>query len=285
VAGEEVGVRRGSALALSFVYTPMIRTIAFSVITFAVGLLIGRNWQKPSTSPTVQNEQSPRPMSQVQVSETAPKQLPVVNSTSLSDLPTIERLQKLSQALSWFKNNGGYYTDVHVFDDRGINSTFVRLFGLSSSEQKTLEEAVKDARRRSDEMRMRAAKATEDPKGDVLTIDIPAQPELGGQIYDVLLSSFRNVLGPDRFGYFSSFSGEPFERGLDSYGALKTKFEITRSVASNGALYYSYKKYYSGPGVGNEGWHGGTLDPDRFAQFFPEIAPLIPPAFRTKPAR
>jgi len=194
-------------------------------------------------------------------------------------------LQKLSQALSWFKNNGGYYSDVPVFDERGINSTFARLFDLSSSEQKTLEDAIKDARRRSIEMRTRAAKISETSKGDVLVVEIPTQPEIGGQIYDTLLSSFQSVLGTDRFRFFNFYAGEPFERALDSYGAQRNKFEITRVITPNGTLYFSYKKYYGGPGSELNNWHGGNLDPDGFAQFFPEVSPLIPPSFKTKPVR
>ncbi|MFT3867924.1 MAG: hypothetical protein QM715_05440 [Nibricoccus sp.] len=263
----------------------MIRTIAFSIITFAIGVFIGRIWQKPTPTSVIQTEQLPKPMSQVQVPETTSKQSPAINSSSFSDLPTIERLQKLSQALSWLKNNGGYYADIPVFGDRGINPTFIQLFGLSNSEQKILEEAIEGARRHSIEMRTRAAKITEASKGDVLVVEIPTQPEIGGQIYDTLLGSFRSVLGTDRFRYFNFFAGEPFERALDSYGALRNKFEITRMISSNGTVYFSYKKYHGGPGAELNNWHGGTLDPDGFAQFFPEIAPLIPPAFKIKPVR
>jgi len=261
------------------------RTLIFSSVTFVLGWAIGRVWQPTPIAPAIFAAAIPRSKPQTDLAEAPVKPVPVTNAIPLSQAVTSDRLRALSAALVWLRSNGFEYLEVPVFGYKGgIAPAFVGLFGLSSSEQKTLEAAFGEARRRSIEMQIKAAKVTEDPATDMLIVDIPTQPELGGQIYDDLLNTLRNVLGPDRYAYFNDFSGKPFERGLDSFGASKTKFEITREVSPDGKIGYSYKKYFNDPTGGN-GWSGGRLDLDGLTQFFPEIAPLIPPGFKTKPAR
>jgi len=268
--------------------SPLSRILVCSGLAFALGLAIGRSRLHPSVPPAIQTETAPQSKPPIQIVDDAPKNTPVTKPVPLSEAATNDRLRALSSAATWFRGNGFGYMDVQVFDYNkgGISPAFASLFGLSSSEQKTLDAAINEARRRSIEMRTQAAKVTEDPNSDLLIIDIPTQPELGGKIYDKLLGTFRNVLGPDRYAYFNDFSGRPFERGLDFFGASKTKFEITKTVSPDGKLYYAYKKYYNEPTTAAGGGStSGTVDLNNLAMSFPELVPLLPPRFRAKPAR
>lgn len=255
---------------------PWLLTIAFSLITFAVGLLIGRHWPKPSLVSTIH----PAPVS---IAETPahPLNNPTAPASPLSEASPIDRLT----TLAWFKANGFPNIEINIADLKGLTPEFIRFFNLSSAEQQAILTALENAKRQSLQIASQAAQLTGRPTADDLVIEVPALPESGGKIYDDLLHSLRDVLGPDRYSYFDLFSGKEVERKNDSYGTKRKKYEIHREQGASNHVSYSLK--ISVWELGTDGTMtiqtSGT-DSAWLANTYPEIAEQIPSDFKTKPS-
>jgi hypothetical protein len=181
------------------------------------------------------------------------------------------------RALDWFRTNAGGYFGIGVFVGDSLNPDFIRAYDLSPAEVAALESALRGAKTELTAMAIQGATVQIDTAATKLTATISPTPVKGGEVYDALLTTFRSVLGPDKFNLFNKLSGESFDRGLDAYGAARLSYEVTKRNDPSGGLLYVIKRSSVLPN--SNGNSMSMVPPDGVEKFDPVLAKLIPPEF------
>jgi RNA polymerase sigma factor (sigma-70 family) len=128
-----------------------------------------------------------------------------------------------------------------------LTPAFVELFGLTPTEQKRLQQIVDDARERLAELERKNANTSRMPNGDVV-IHVNAFPETGGAVYDSLVNSFAETLGPDRHEAFLTLGVEQVEKALGRFGTPQRAITLSRQPSSpDGEPRYAISEQYKLP--------------------------------------
>ena len=210
---------------------------------------------------------------------------PPVASPALAPIVPNPVLARLDTIL-WLKQNG-VLQSLAAFENDRLHPAFARIFGLSPAKSDQLNAAVKSARQRLDEIALKAAvPETNSDRGPVV-INIPGSPVEGGAVYNDLLNTFKDVLGPELSPQFNLLAGESFERAFDRFGLNSVKYEISVQpiVSSKIGPTYLIKRYYSDADGHSRGSSTSTMSADSAIRSFPVIARFLPPVAGTPPGR
>lgn len=132
--------------------------------------------------------------------------------------------RKVARVIS-FNEHGSYLTVGPYVQDR-ISPTFLLMFDLTKDEVDRLESAASNASERYQEMQSRVAAGEMNADGSKLIVNVPPTPEAGGILYDDLLATFADVLGPDRFELFNVLSRQSFDQRYDRFGLNTVTYEL-----------------------------------------------------------
>lgn len=108
-----------------------------------------------------------------------------------------------------------------------LDENFVRIFGLSSAETQQLRDALTTTRRKLKELEARVATIAKSGNGEFI-VTIPEAPVEGGVIYDELMQTIRETLGPERLIYAERLSSFGFENSteFDRFGLRRAEIHL-----------------------------------------------------------
>ncbi len=162
-----------------------------------------------------------------------------------------------------------------------LTPAFGELFATTPAEQETLQRELDVARDTLAELERANAIVSPQPNGDVI-VAVKAFPETGGQLYDALLKTFAETLGPERYNAFLALGVEQVEKSLGRFGAPQRTITFSRTVAADNSVSYAMHESLKLPREnGNY-----TSDFKSFADLAQQAGPivkLLPPTFAPRP--
>lgn len=142
---------------------------------------------------------------------------PLGNPAGAPSPASIESLRTLAD----LKNRNLANIDIaFVMPNGQLSPNFAGLFGLTNDERTTLQHSVDRARERMAAAEQANATVAREPGGDVV-IKIGSFAQEGGAVYDDLMKSFADTLGPDRNAVFQVLGGARVESSLGFFGAAE----------------------------------------------------------------
>ena len=188
---------------------------------------------------------------------------------------TLERLK----ALSWAKKSGlNINVPVFNFNHDGLDRDFIRIFDLSPGEKTALEAETRKTKQELESMAIQAASVQTSPDGTKITVTVPSLAVQSGPIYDELVHTFADVLGPDRYQALNDISDYAFD--LDrGFGVEDARYElaVAPQTAPTDATLYSIKESVSYPS--GRMTSSSTLPLNQIPTSFPVLGHCIPPGF------
>ena len=155
-----------------------------------------------------------------------------------------------------------------------FNRELVLLLGVTPAELEQLDVATKNTKKSLDDLAIHAASRRVSDDGKTLIVTVPSLSAESGALYTNLISTVKQVLGPERYQLFDDLSGEIFDRSFDQFGLNPLTYELTLKPVSTagGVATYSFKRsYVDAANSGNFGWSSGTTSsayPDPFLMHF-----------------
>jgi hypothetical protein len=165
------------------------------------------------------------------------------------------------------------------FVDSGTRLTpaFSELFAVTSAEQETLQRSLDTSREMLAELERANATVSPQPNGDVV-VTVKAFPESGGQLYDALLKTFAETLGPERYSAFLALGMEQVEKSLGRFGAPQRTITFSRTTAGDNSVHYSMRENLRLPKE-NGNYTSDFKNFDALAQQAGSIVKLLPAGF------
>jgi RNA polymerase sigma factor (sigma-70 family) len=166
-----------------------------------------------------------------------------------------------------------------VNPDGKLNSAFVELFALNPDEQSALQQNVDGARERLFELERANSAVSRNDKGDLVISVSPFAAE-GGVVYDALMKSFADTLGPERNAAYVALGSSQVERALGQFGAAQrtVTFSVNPATAGGAKGNISVKMdYKSSDGSGNSSSNFPNLEEAQ--KFAGTVGRLVPPDF------
>lgn len=160
-----------------------------------------------------------------------------------------------------------------------LNSAFVELFALEPSEQAALQQSVDGARERLFEFERANATVARNDKGDLVISVSPFAAE-GGVVYDALMKSFADTLGPERNAAYVALGASQVERALGQLGAAQRTVTFSLDPAVEGgakARVLVKMDYKSSNGSGGSSSTFSSMEEAR--EYAGTVGRLVPPDF------
>lgn len=154
---------------------------------------------------------------------------------------------------------------------------FVRTFALTPEEVATLQVHMTRAQTKINALTVANATADRGEDGN-LVITIKPTPD-GASVYNSLLDTYRQTLGPERYRYFSQLAGDQFEQGLGYFGAQERTIVIKRNPA--GSPGFTFKEDNKAISRSDGGWgkSGPVANRQNLVEQYRMFAHLIPADF------
>jgi hypothetical protein len=152
------------------------------------------------------------------------------------------------------------------------------VFGLQPGELENLQHAVDDARGRLAALTRENTSITRAPNGDVL-VAIQPFPNTGGAVYDAMLKTFADTLGPERYTAFLALGAEQTEKKLGRFGTAAQTITLAREAGDDGAPRYRINNLTSNGPHDNSNYISDPLTAQRFAREIGPILELLPADF------
>jgi hypothetical protein len=191
---------------------------------------------------------------------------------------TSERLH----TLTWGKQKG-LQIGVNVFMNDGLDPTFASVFDLTPGEVNALNGAIRSAKEKLFAIAVQDAKVEPSADGSRFVVEVPSTTDQGGAVYDSLLKTFSDVLGPDRFQSFNDLSGLSFESGFGSFGLANTRYEMSASETASSSGAPLYKILVSSTLPGAQTTSTSLLPLEDVGTYYPLLGHFIPPGFQPHP--
>jgi RNA polymerase sigma factor (sigma-70 family) len=133
-----------------------------------------------------------------------------------------------------------------INSDARFTPAFAELFALTPMEQEVLQRSVDTARDRLAELERANATVSRATNGDVL-VAVKAFPEAGGDVYDRMLQTFAETLGPERNNAFFTLGLEELEKTLGRFGTPQRTIKFSRTDATDGSVRYAMQEHLKLP--------------------------------------
>lgn len=165
------------------------------------------------------------------------------------------------------------------FVDSGTQLTpaFSELFAVTPAEQEALQRSLDTSRETLGELERANATVSPQPNGDVI-VTVKAFPEAGGQLYDALLRTFAETLGPERYSAFLALGIEQVEKSLGRFGAPQRTITFSRMTTDDNSVHYSMREVSRLPKE-NGNYSSDFKNFDDLAQQAGSIVKLLPSGF------
>jgi hypothetical protein len=168
---------------------------------------------------------------------------------------------------------------VFSFGNEGIDPTFARVYDLNPGEIAVLNEAIKATKEKFTAAAIQNAKAQLSPDGSHLAVEVPPVVDQGGVIYDQLLQTVENVLGPDRFQSFNALSGDTFDSGFGSFGLWSSRYELAATEQKIGKGVPIYRVLVTSKGPNGSSTSDNSITLKSIPTLYPVLNHFIPPGF------
>ncbi|HWA09443.1 MAG TPA: sigma-70 family RNA polymerase sigma factor [Opitutaceae bacterium] len=116
-----------------------------------------------------------------------------------------------------------------------LQARFSELFNLSLAEKSTLNQAVEQARQKTEQLMAANASVSRLPDGSVLIAVPPV--DAGNAVRDELMDAFAHTLGPERYAVFLALQGNGSNRlgsALGDFGTQQRTVTLTRGTSPDG---------------------------------------------------
>lgn len=128
-------------------------------------------------------------------------------------------------------------SQLNFVDSTGkLHPAVASVFDLTPEEQSSLSQAMDTARDKIEGLERINATVTRTPDGRVV-IDVKPYPGEGGAVYDELMKSVEQTLGPDRNAAFQTLGADQIEKALGAFGATERKLTVTSQPDSKHSRY------------------------------------------------
>ncbi|MES2695717.1 MAG: sigma-70 family RNA polymerase sigma factor [Verrucomicrobiota bacterium] len=165
-----------------------------------------------------------------------------------------------------------------VEDGAKITDEFVELFALTPAEQETLRQSLGGARARLASLEREHTTVGRQPNGDAM-IEIRAYPEQGGAVYDAMMRTFAETLGPERYTAFLALGAEQTEKALGRFGTAQSLVTVSREVLPDGEVRYRIRQRAQSTPEDNSNYLSDRLTPERFVHEAGSWLELLPADF------
>lgn len=167
----------------------------------------------------------------------------------------------------------------------GVEQGFAKEYELNAGEVALLNDATKTAKAGLDAIALRSARPV--PTGDTsrVVVEVPPNVDQGGVIYEQLLQTLKDVLGPDRYQSFNEIYGLSFDYAFNAFGLASMRYELTATGQNtrSGAPLYQVTVTGKAP---NGSWHSGiTTTFKQVVTAYPVLAKFIPAGFEMQSGR
>jgi hypothetical protein len=168
-----------------------------------------------------------------------------------------------------------------IFDLKGsLDESFVSLFGLTPVEQKRLQQSIDEVREKLTALERLNATVSRDDRGDI-TVAIQPFPIEGAGLYDEMMHTFADVLGPERNDAFLKIGAEHVEVSLGRFGTAERNYTFSYDPTEpSGQPYFLLDKVIQ---KNSKGRISGHTDTTRF-QSFEDLAVRVGPIVSLLPA-
>jgi RNA polymerase sigma factor (sigma-70 family) len=209
-----------------------------------------------------------------------PPSAPAANA-KVGTIGTMEQLRILAD----LQQRGVLNARITLVSPNGqLGKDFVNLFGLTPAEQATLQQSLDSTRAQLINLQLANATMSKNDKGQYVIAVKPFGE--GSGLYDPLLSSFSQTLGPDRNAAFLTLGADQLERVFGHFGAENKTVIIGPNPEANDPNHYqvtdhSVYKTRDAHGHGTDDSSSTTTvrDRDAVVQRFGALAKLLPPDF------
>ena len=161
-----------------------------------------------------------------------------------------------------------------------LNTDVVEVLDLTLVEKELLDSAFKQAKQHLDELREHAASRQVTADGKKLIVTVAPIPTEGSAVYSNLVTTLKQVLGPERYQLFNDVTGDSFDRSFESFGLNTVSYELSLEPISQpgSAPNYAFKQSFkAADGSGSSGWSNGTMDRSSLEKSFPVLAHFFTP--------
>ncbi len=165
-----------------------------------------------------------------------------------------------------------------VDDSAAITAQFTELFALTPSEQTALQRSLDDTRARLAALARENTTVSRVPNGDVVIVVKPF-PETGGAVYDAMLKTFGEILGPDRQQAFVALGVEQSENLLGHFGVSHATMAISRETGASGEARYRLKSHSNVTPEDNANYISDWMTFERLTKELGPYAALLPADF------
>jgi RNA polymerase sigma factor (sigma-70 family) len=291
LAGVALGGTVTAGLASSLVFmgvTKIAATTAVLVGVAALGVYVGSRF--PHSAPHESAFYSP-----VTVAAPAPAASPSAPGASPASLRTVSPARPVGapsasasldslRVLMDLQRRKLVAPDLKLVGDDGVTPEFAELFGLAPAERDALQRSLLDAGERLKALERQNTSVGRTPAGDV-TIQVRPFPEAGGKVYDAMLKTFAETLGPERYQAFVALGSEQTEKQLERFGTPQRQIVYSRETTPAGEIYYRiHDRQNRAPGE-NANYSSDLLTPERFRQEIGRMAEVLPADFVAAPGK
>ena len=249
------------------------------------GWLARSQWSGPAPATTGSVASTPAaPKSLVPASGIRPE--PALEMREPLDPAKAQRLQTASRlsTLAGEKKRGLMINvPVFSFGNEGIDPTFARVYDLNPGEVAVLNEAIKATKEKFTAAAIQNAKAQLSSDGSHLAVEVPPVVDQGGVIYDQLLQTVENVLGPERFQSFNALSGDAFDSGFGSFGLWSSRYELSATEQKVGKGVPIYRVLVTSNGPNGSSTSDNSITLKSIPTLYPVLNHFIPPGFDSAP--
>ncbi len=190
--------------------------------------------------------------------------------TALDQLRVLADLSKrrlLHPGLTIFKNG----------EAGTLSRSFVDLFAVTPAEQENLQRAVDLAREQLSGLERANASVRPTANGGAV-VTIRSFAQTGGAVYDGLLKSFAETLGPDRQNAFLVLGAKEIEKALGWFGTAERTFTFSPTASNSGDTKFNVTEQHRLPGEsGSRGADFKTFE--EMAAWAGTAAQLLPKDF------
>ena len=127
-----------------------------------------------------------------------------------------------------------------------LTPAFVQLFALTPAEQDVLQRSIDTSREQIASLERENSTVTRTSRGDVV-ITLKAFPETGGVVYDNMLKTFADTLGPERHNAFLALGAEQMEKALGRFGTPQRTLTFSQTRGSGDDVHYALHETFRLP--------------------------------------
>ena len=259
------------SLHLHTLMTSSFRPVLIACVCAAAGFVAGWFSRQIPNQTTVS---LPTRLATAPVPLKISSQQPIATSAGANPSP-----RNRAETYAWLRHRNIRF-HMTAFEGDSLNSELAVMLGLTQEEFDHINAAVQQTKQQLADLAVHAATGRVTADGKTLIVSVPPLSTGSDSIYNNLLKTITQALGPERYQLFSELTEDGFERNFDCFGLNPVNYELTLQPTSTvgDVPFYAYKRSYTYvDGSMISGSDSGTVSRSDLEKIFPALARFLPP--------